>query len=345
LRDAVSLLDQCRSFTDKSVTAELVREMFGFVPADMLLGLAKALAGGDGAVLGALLRQVYEEGVEPAQLLKDLRAGLQGVYLERVGLSGRGDKVWSEALSGISSEHLRYILERANKTLEELRFADSPRLTLELGLFGCLEAAGDLVAWLKRLEDLEGRLAAGGGSEVPSRMPVNPVAGPSPAPRAAAPQAQAPTRSERPVQAVASSSQIWVKLVTAVREEKPSLASILESARPTFMPDGSWKVLCARPFDAEQVKRGAGLIEAKLATISGGVIRVTAEVGDVGAGAGGGEVVETEVPEQDGSAADGGEWKDVTEPGSKPAKASTSLSRAEKILGGTTRFIKKKPST
>jgi hypothetical protein len=34
----------------------------------------------------------------------------------------------------------------------------------------------------------------------------------------------------------------------------------------------------------------------------------------------------------------------VTEPAAKPAKGSTALSRAEKILGGTTRFIKKKPA-
>jgi hypothetical protein len=108
------------------------------------------------------------------------------------------------------------------------------------------------------------------------------------------------------------------------------------------MPDGSLKVLCARSFDAEQVKRGAALIEAKLAAISGGPIRVSAEVGDTRAG--GGEVVETQVPEPEGPTPDGGVWKDVTEPAPKPAQTSASLSRAEKILGGTTRFIKKKPS-
>jgi len=338
LRDAVSLLDQCRSFTDQSVTAELVREMFGYVPGDMLLGLAKALAGGDGAALGALLHQVYEEGVEPAQLLKDLRAGLQGVYLERVGLSGRGDKAWSEALSGVSPENLRYLLERANKTLEDLRFADSPRLTLELGLFGCLEAAGDLGAWVKRLEDLERRLATGAAS-LPAQAAV---AAPSPASRPPVPPAPAPSAPTPQAQASAPVPQVWSNLVVAVREEKPSLASILEAARPVLMPDGSWRVFCARAFDAEQVRRGAGLIEAKLATLSGGVIRVTAEVGEVGSR--GGEAAETEVPEQEGAAPDGGVWKDVTEPAGKPAKGSSSLSRAEKILGGTARFIKKKPS-
>jgi DNA polymerase-3 subunit gamma/tau len=326
LRDAVSLLDQCRSSSEGKLTAALVRDMFGYVPEDLLLGLAKAVVGGDGAALAALLKQIYEEGVEPAQLLKDLRAGLQGVYLERVGLAGRADKAWTSALAGASAEGLRYLLERANKTLEELRFADSPRLTLELGLFGCLEAAGDLSAWVRRLEDLERRLAFGTS---PAAAPAAPASASAPPPAKVAPAAAAP-------------GQIWPKLVSAVAEDKPSLAAILGSAKAQAMPDGSWKIVCARAFDAEQVRRGAGLIEAKLAALSGGVIRVSAEVDASEEG----EIVDSEVPEAEGAAAPEGQlWKDVTEPEAKPAKGAAPLSRAEKILGGTARFIKKKPAS
>jgi DNA polymerase-3 subunit gamma/tau len=326
LRDAVSLLDQCRSSSEGALTAALVRDMFGYVPEELLLGLAKALVGGDGAALAALLKQIYEEGVEPAQLLKDLRAGLQGVYLERVGLAGRADKAWTSALAGASAEGLRYLLERANKTLEELRFADSPRLTLELGLFGCLEAAGDLSAWVKRLEDLERRLASGAS---PAAAPAAPASASAPPPAKVAPAAVAP-------------GQIWPKLVAAVAEDKPSLSAILGSAKAVVQPDGSWKIVCGRAFDAEQVRRGAGLIEAKLAALSGGVIRVSADVEAPGEG----EIVDSEVPEEGGAGApEGGVWKDVTEPEAKPAKGAAPLSRAEKILGGTARFIKKKPAS
>ena len=254
-----------------------------------------------------------------------------------MGLSGRGDKAWSQAFSAVSSENLRYLLERVNKTLEDLRFADSPRLTLELGLFGCLESAGDLVAWVKRLEDLERRLVLGPMTVHTLPEGDQAVRQENVVARSSDPQLPAPK-----AQAAVPSAQIWFKLVAALREEKPSLASILESARPALMPDGSWRVLCARTFDAEQVRRWSGLIEARLATISGGVIRFTVEVGE--AGVSGGEAVQTEVLEQEGPASDGGVWKDVTEPVGKPVKGITALSRAEKILGGTTRFIKKKPS-
>ena len=318
MRDAVSLLDQCRSFTDKSVTAELVREMFGFVPADMLLGLAKALAGGDGAALGALLRQVYEEGVEPAQLLKDLRAGLQGVYLERVGLSGRGDKVWSEALSGVSSENLRYLLERANKTLEELRFADSPRLTLELGLFGCLEAAGDLAAWVKRLEDLERRLASG-SAPAAARPPV-PVkaAGAVPAspPANAALPAPPPSAGARPAVAV------FPDLVQAggccPRGEAVLGVDLWNRLGPCSCRTALGRCSARGLSTRSRSSGGLALLRPnwpQYPAASSGSPRKWAT-----AGAGGGEAVETEVPEQEGPAADGGVWKDVTEPAAKPAK-------------------------
>ncbi|MFA6002525.1 MAG: DNA polymerase III subunit gamma/tau [Elusimicrobiota bacterium] len=335
LRDAVSLLDQCRSFTDKAVTADLVREMFGFVPVDILLGLARALAGGDGAALAGWLVKVYEEGVEPSQLLKDLRSGLQGVYLERAGMSEREDKVWSEAMKGLSAESLRFLLERVNKTLEDLRFGDMPRLTLELGLFGCLEAAGDLAVWIKRLEDLEKRLA----SAQPAAMASAPALGGVPAPAAGGWAAPAP--SAPAVGGALPLKQLWPQLVSKVREDKPSLAAALESSRPSAMPDGSWKIFCRRAFDMDMVNRGMAIIEAKLATLSSIKTCLSVVVDDSGLGS---DEVSGEGAAQDsGPAPEAAPWQEANESEGKPASGAT-LSRAEKIFGGTTRFIKKKPS-
>ena len=56
LRDAVSLLDQCRSVGEGKVTVESVREMFGFVPQDLLLGVAQALHARDPQALAGWLK-------------------------------------------------------------------------------------------------------------------------------------------------------------------------------------------------------------------------------------------------------------------------------------------------
>ena len=344
LRDAVSLLDQCRSFTDGEVTVELVREMFGFVPEDILLGLAQALAGAEAVVLGGWLQKVYEEGVEPAHLLRDLRAGLQDVYLERVGLAGRADQRWSKAFAGVSGEHLRFLLERVNKTLEDLRLGDSQRLVLELGLFGCLEAAGDLAEWVKRLEDLERRLSS---RAAPVAVPVS-----APVPvRATAPVAVSavalkpvvmPTAAPTTTPVAGPLVEFWPRLIAAVSESRPAVAAALAAARPVAMPDGSCKVLCARLFDMQQITRAAELIKEKLAALGVGPVAFKVEVDAARADCK--EVVDPEVPEQAGGSPDAGVWQDVTQPDAKPAKGPSSLSRAEKILGGSTRFVKKKPA-
>ena len=224
LRDAVSLLDQCRSAADGKVTVESVREMFGFVPQDLLLGVAQALLARDAKALAGWLKKIYEEGVEPAQLLKDLRAAVEGAYLLKLGAGDGPDPVWNKALEGASAESLGFLLRRLNRALEELRYGDSPRLALELGLFSAIEAAHDLNAWVARLEALEKRLVAGGGG--------NPLA---PAPAVSAPRpvaAAAPAAAPKPVEApIAGGSGIsWPALVEAVSKEKITLGAALEKA-------------------------------------------------------------------------------------------------------------------
>ena len=106
-----------------------VREMFGFVPQDLLIGVAGALLARDPKALAGWLKKIYEEGVEPAQLLKDLRAAIEGVYLVKLGAGEPVEAPWAEALAGASSDGLGFLLKRLNRALEELRYGDSPRLS------------------------------------------------------------------------------------------------------------------------------------------------------------------------------------------------------------------------
>ena len=93
----------------------------------------------------------------------------------------------------------------------------------------------------------------------------------------------------------------------------------MENARPAMMPDGSWRIACVRTFDMEQIKKSMAMIEAKMATIGLGKVSVDLRIDE--------SMVAAKEPFQ----------------GSGDAAAP--LLRAEKILGGTSRFIKKKPAT
>ncbi|MEK7388373.1 MAG: AAA family ATPase, partial [Elusimicrobiota bacterium] len=318
LRDAVSLLDQCRSVGEGRVTLESVREMFGFVSQELLLGVAQALLARDAKALAGWLKLIYEEGVEPAQLLKDLRAGIESGYLEKLGAGGRVDPVWEPVFSGVSAEGLGFLLRRLNRALEELRFGDSPRLALELGLFSVIESAHDLGAWVSRLEALEKRLSSGGGGAQPVLAPV-----------ARAQPVSAPT---------AGAAISWPALIEAVSKTKITLGSALERAHGETKDDGGYRIRFSKPFDLDCAKRSSVLIEEALARLAGRGVSLELSLG-APAPAPVTEIIDAGLPEPKTSAdaPPGTRWKDIGE-GGAPAGG---LKNAESVFGGKARIIKK----
>ena len=354
LRDAVSLLDQCRSAGGDSVTEALVRDMFGFVPQDLLLGALQAILVKDARGLAGWIQKLHAEGIEPAQLLRDLRAACEALYLEKLGLEPSADKALRALSSQGSSEQFSFLLRRINKTLEELRFGDSPRLILELGLFGCLEAAGDLEAWVRRLEELERRLGsaadvsaalaaetrssspssvfqrASSESVKPDPKRVQNAPTTTPAPDIAGEPGPAPVSGGSPAQA-------WQSAISLIRQEKAALAATLEQARLVPGEGAAWKLVFGRAFDRDSADRSRALIEANLATVWGKPVRLQLEVGQSGL-SGPQELVEPSVTSA--PAGELGSWKDAAESGVK-AQPPAGLSKAQQVLGGKVRIVKK----
>ncbi len=327
LRDAVSLLDQCRSVGDGKVTLESVREMFGFVPQEMLLGAAQALLARDPKGLAVWLKKVYEEGVEPAQFLKDLRAALEAVYLEKLGAGSGADPVWSKALSAATADGLGFLLRRLNRALEELRFGDSPRLALELGLFSAIEAAHDLSEWVMRLEALEKRLAAGGGG---------PALSPSPAPASSARPVAASVPAAAPsVPAPSPSGDAWPKFVAAVGAVKIALGAVLEKCGHEIGSDGGLTIRFAKQFDLDAAERAREFLEKTAAEALGRGVTLSLALGAPAPPSN--DIVDTAIPETPGGAPPGTRWKDVTE----GAGGGSGLKKAESVFGGKARIVKK----
>jgi DNA polymerase-3 subunit gamma/tau len=335
LRDAISLFDQCRSAADGKVTADAVREMFGFTSTELLLGIAGALVARDAKALAKWLKAVYEDGVDPSQLLRDLRAGVEGVYLQKLG-AGEADPAWAKALDKSGADGLAFLLRRLNRALEEMRFGDSPRLSLELGLFGCLEAAQDLGEWVLRLEALEKRLVAGGGGAAFSPAPsVSPKAAAAPAP---APSA-APKAAPAPVPAAVPAGDLkgaWAKAVAAIAAEKPMLAASLENVGVELRGAGL-ALHFAKEFDRGGAERARALIESKLAAAAGRPVALALELG--GKTVEKTEFVDKAIPETPGGPPAGARWADVTE-GTTPAPGGA-LKKAEGVFGGKAKIVKK----
>jgi len=338
LRDAVSLLDQCRSVGEGKVTVESVREMFGFVPQDLLIGVASALLARDPKALAGWLKKIYEEGVEPAQLLKDLRAAIEGSYLVKLGAGEPVDALWTKALSGASAEALGFLLKRLNRALEELRYGDSPRLALELGLFSALEAAHDLGAWVSRLEALEKRLAAGGGGNALSPAPALSAPARVPAPAAEAEDSLEPEEAPAPASGASIS---WPALVEAVSKTKITLATALERAKGEAVP-GGYRISFAKNFDLDMARRSTAVLEDALTKLAGRAMALELVLGAADA-APVSDIVDRSMPEPKTGvdAPPGTRWKDVGEGAS--GGGTGGLKNAEGVFGGKARIIKKNP--
>lgn len=340
LRDAISLLDQCRSAGEGKVTVESVREMFGFVPQDLLIGVASALLARDPKALAGWLKKIYEEGVEPAQLIKDLRAAIEGVYLVKLGAGEPVDALWMKALESASADGLGFLLRRLNRALEELRYGDSPRLALELGLFSAIEAAHDLGAWVARLEALEKRLAAGGGG---SGLSPAPALTPRAIPPSETPRPASAVPAPEPARAPASAGPIsWPALIEAVSKTKITLGSALERAKGEPV-GGGYRITFPKAFDLDMAKRSAAVLEAALQSLAGRPVALELALGAADAPAIS-EIVDRGAPEPATGveAPPGTRWKDIGE--GAPGAGTGGLKNAEGVFGGKARIIKKPQS-
>jgi DNA polymerase-3 subunit gamma/tau len=349
-RDAVSLLDQCRStITEGPLTENAVRDLLGFAPEEFLDGISKAIIEEDKASLSRWIVRIEEEGLEPAQVARDLRSFLHALYRSGYGIATPlGEK--AEALkSKLTQPALSFLLRRLNQILEELRSSDSPSLTLEVGLFGCLETSIDIAAWVNRLEQLETRLSSGATPAVITReakasaddsrkgvsaaptMTSTPEANEQPSPmdeteedfepeypaQKSSPLISGPpgfeTQNSKPLphdKASGKPSQIWTQTLGEIQVEKPALATALKKAKIVEDPGNNWRFIFARAFDSTQAKKNILFIETALSRATGSPAGV-----------------KIEAQTQDAP---------ISRPNQSPIEEP--LSKAQQILGG--RFIK-----
>lgn len=288
LRDAVSLLDQAAAYADGPVTAAKVAELMGTLPEELLGGMVGAILAKNARDLSTWIGRAAEEGYDSGQLLRDLRERLERMYLFRLGVGEALKGKWAQWATPHSPETFSFLIQRINRTLEELRTTDSPQIAFELGLYGMLESAYDLGDLVERLEELERRLSSGTPPASPSAesgvfAKARPVGGQGeelPA-RSSAASTQSAIGAAPPAPACANSPQrAWAAALVRLRETKPSLAVCLEESRLEPVEEGPWKLSFRQTFNRDRAKTGASAIEAEISASAGHPVRLSFELGE-----------------------------------------------------------------
>ncbi len=139
MRDALSILDQLVSFSDKEIALGDVHAMLGTVGFDVYRTVASAICDGDSLLILKTIDEVVERGKDIAQFLKELTSYFRNLFMAGIdGGEGLIDLADEEiaALRELSARFQQADLIKIIRDLSELesrfRQMPSPRIALEM---------------------------------------------------------------------------------------------------------------------------------------------------------------------------------------------------------------------
>jgi len=247
-RDALSLLDQVLSFSDNEVRDEDIQALLGLIDRELLLRASRAIVASDTLALLELVEDLSDYGVDLRNFARELLLHLREILLVKLApensrllaqLGGDERERLLPLAAELSEEDVLRFIDVMVRAESELRWAQDPRVTLELAL---LKAAQ--LRRLMPLAELTKRLAAlEGGEALPPAARTTPtertttvrsrVAAPE---RAASPQrARRKTEAEEadgPAAAPAASQGEGeiLEQIMALAASRPSLVQPLRTA-------------------------------------------------------------------------------------------------------------------
>jgi DNA polymerase III subunit gamma/tau len=300
MRDALSVLDQCLSFGDGTVTAERVREVLGLVDDELYAEALRLLAERRPADVFPLLDRLMEGGVDLAEFMAGIAEVLRSLLMLQVGVEPEG---LTEALrSTLESYRDRLAagdLLRMLKLLADnetgIRRSVSPRLIVETLLLRW--------AMMDRVVDLEEVLRAGkgggGGGGRPGgdegnrggeqRTPIRGAAQPGTSSRSSAGRDSAPV--SRPAASpphpaatppsLESLKAAWPAIVAAVRSQSRFLGEAFSVAEPVSLelPYLNLAMREPNPLFTERLQQEAAKVEEVLTRSMGQPVRLRVSAG------------------------------------------------------------------
>ena len=286
MRDALSLLDVCLSYTDGEVSGQLARDVLGTAGRAVMFDFADALIDGDAGSALTQIDQVMRRGSDPQVFIRDTVAHLRGIMLagavpeglaELLEITPEDAERFVEQARRTDAEGLNRMLELFMRAEPDTKWASRPRTILELAAVrACHPEKEPDAALSERLQRVE-KLIESGAAARPARTQARPAAEKAPEKPAPAPKA-APTPSEEPPQA-------WLDAIARLREENPSISKPLESMRfirfngNQVVVEFSKKVM----MHMKLLERKKPLIEAALADAFGQAVGISMTVEGGGA--------------------------------------------------------------
>ena len=164
LRDALTIFDRAIAFSGGKVNKELVSQMLGILPQDLVKDCVEAIINKDAARLHGVFEKVRTEGFDSLSLLKDVKNAFGEIFYLSLNSGKEPYPGAKEILKQTTPTHIAALTRKISKLTDEVKFSDTPALAAEVGLFTVMQNSIDIDSLIARLEAVE-QGAAGGESE------------------------------------------------------------------------------------------------------------------------------------------------------------------------------------
>lgn len=202
VRDAMSILDQCLSFSDGSLTYDAVVSTLGLTTEHWLFNIVEGVIANQASEVMVMVNDMVNDGKNLGHFIKSLTGHYRNLMLSKSGAdlayimdsteeSIEQTKAQADKLS--MSEILRSI-DVLTKLEAQSRWATQPRIHLEMTLVKLMQPETDqsVEGLLSRIEKLENAIAT--GAPISVKAPMN-----------SAPQRTTPAASGAPAQSTSAS--------------------------------------------------------------------------------------------------------------------------------------------
>ncbi|MDK2926728.1 MAG: polymerase subunit gamma/tau [Bacillota bacterium] len=271
LRDALGLLDQCISFSGRTIRHADVLELLGAPPGETLAGIIAALGRRDAGRVLELLAALRNAGGDPRLFLKDLLLWLRNLLLLKVchdagallSLSPEEVTDLKKAAGDWPAARVQQALAELGSEEGTLRWSAQPWIVLETALTGlCL--AGEAEAAVAPAPPARAD-QAGPAASVP------PAPAPAPEALAAGGGAACVPRKESAGGAVTLDAvqAAWPRILEEIKAHGPALEAVWRYGQPTALAGGRLAV----SFTAEGIKNVAAQPE-KTAALEAALLAV-----------------------------------------------------------------------
>jgi DNA polymerase III subunit gamma/tau len=262
MRDALSILDQVISYSSEpTVTVEDVLAVTGMVSQQFLSRVAKAFSEQD--VIAALkaVEQLMEHGKEPTRFLEDLIYYYRDMLLyqtapqlEEVLDRAKIDEHFQKIAETASKDWIYYVIETLNRSQQEMKWTNHPRIFLELSLVKICQGedgpqqqvnVGADSALLERIKSLEKEIASlkENGVSIKTEKTTDPKSQRTFNPTIKKQQSSGRIREmlkKATKQDLQRLRSVWGDVMERIRQEKVSAHAWLKDSQPVACSDDTF---------------------------------------------------------------------------------------------------------